>query len=158
MPSSSFSSRISAASGVSPASSLPPGNSQSPPCSLCAGRCARRTRPSASIKTAATTVTTVAAGSAGTSAPVIGIDGDVIMGEIGGPNRRAPRAAGSGVDAYFDLAALDIFGAGRFLIIGVAHPLARDLYIAEPDRKMVAVRRLAGLADRGDDPAPIGIL
>ena len=46
MPSSSFSSRISAASGVSPGCSLPPGNSHSPAIVLPSGRRASSTRPS----------------------------------------------------------------------------------------------------------------
>ena len=37
-PSSSLSSRFAASSSVSPGSSLPPGNSQHPPCRLCRGR------------------------------------------------------------------------------------------------------------------------
>ena len=59
MPSSSFSSRISVSSGRSPASTLPPGNSQRPAIDLPAGRSASSTRPSASIRAQAATSTSL---------------------------------------------------------------------------------------------------
>ncbi len=46
------------ATGVSPAWTLPPGNSHSPAMTLPAGRSANSTRPSASISTTAATSTT----------------------------------------------------------------------------------------------------
>src|SRR6185312_8522644 len=55
MPSSSRSSRISAASGLSPSFTLPPGNSHSPAIALPSGRWASSTRPSASTSATATT-------------------------------------------------------------------------------------------------------
>src|SRR3954452_5402419 len=58
MPSSSCSSRASARSAGSPASTLPPGNSQYPAYTFPGGRCASRKRPSArSITAAATSIT-----------------------------------------------------------------------------------------------------
>ena len=56
MPNSSSSSRASAASGSSPASTLPPGNSQRPAIARPGARCCSRIRPSPSSKAAATTV------------------------------------------------------------------------------------------------------
>ena len=57
MPSSSRSSRITAASGVSPGLSLPPGNSHSPAIALPSGRRASSTRPAPSISAHAATST-----------------------------------------------------------------------------------------------------
>src|SRR6266480_3846170 len=55
MPSSSRNSRASAACSLSPAATLPPGNSQRPARGLPAGRCAISTRPVRSYSAAATT-------------------------------------------------------------------------------------------------------
>src|SRR5512139_2799102 len=55
MPVSSSSSRTSAAAALSPASTLPPGNSQRPASALPAGRCAISTRPRSSKTRPATT-------------------------------------------------------------------------------------------------------
>src|SRR5438309_8003683 len=55
MPSSSRNSRASASSSLSPAATLPPGNSQRPARGLPAGRCAISTRPARSYSAAATT-------------------------------------------------------------------------------------------------------
>ena len=50
-------------------------------------------------------------------------------------------------------------GRDRRLVIGrIARALVRDADAAEPDRQPVAVGRLAGLADRHHDAAPIGVL
>src|SRR6266403_3491504 len=92
MPSSSSSSRMRAASGVSPAWTLPPGNSHKPAIDLPSGRCARRTLPSTSTRATATTRTM------GLSAPVAAIDVDIAVGEVAGPHRRPPAA-----DADIDL-------------------------------------------------------
>src|SRR5215813_2720603 len=100
MPSSSASSRIKAASGVSPGLTLPPGNSQSPAIALPVGRCASKTRPSAS--TSATADTRTIRGPA--SAAIAGIDVDVAVGEIAGPHGRLA-AAEADIDADRDLAA-----------------------------------------------------
>src|SRR5690606_14969056 len=53
---------ISACSGVSPVSSLPPGNSQSPAIASPSGRCWTSNRPSRSISAAATTTSDVFGG------------------------------------------------------------------------------------------------
>src|SRR3569832_142695 len=62
MPTSSSSSRASAAGVASPGSTLPPGNSQRPPCCRWAARRAMRTRPAASPIPATATCTTSAMG------------------------------------------------------------------------------------------------
>ena len=80
------------------------------------------------------------------------------MGEVGGPNRGAAGTARSGIDADFDLAALHIFRAGGFQVIGVADAFARDLNIAEPDREAVPVGCFARFANGRNDPAPVGVL
>ena len=65
--SSSCNSRTSASIGVSPGSSLPPGNSHSPPCCRPAGRCCINTRPAQSTRTAAVTNNAPGATGTGTS-------------------------------------------------------------------------------------------
>src|SRR4029077_16061024 len=92
-PSSSFSSRQSAVSGLSPAAILPPGNSHKPAIALPLGRCCSSTLPSPSIN-AAQTFGTIG----GRSAPVAGIDVDVAMRQIAGPDLGAALA-----DAEIDL-------------------------------------------------------
>src|SRR6516225_6862783 len=109
MPSSSASSRMSAASGVSPALTLPPGNSHRPAIDLPAGRSASRTRPSASTSATAATSTM------GGSAAVAGIDVDVAVGQIAGPHRRLA-AGDSDIDGDRDLASLHVLGDWRLVI------------------------------------------
>src|SRR5712692_5898353 len=104
MASSSASSRISAVSGVSPASTLPPGNSHNPAIGLPAGRRASNTRPSASTNAAAATSTM-------RSATVAGIDVDVFVGQIAGPHRGLA-AADADIDRDLDIAAAHIGGDG----------------------------------------------
>src|SRR6516225_4998332 len=111
MPSSSASSRISTASGVSPVSTLPPGNSHSPAIDLPAGRWASSTRPS--VSTSATAATSTIGG--GVSAAVAGIDVDVAVGQIAGPHRRLA-AADTDIDGDRDLAAFHVLG-NRGLVI-----------------------------------------
>src|SRR5690348_420838 len=116
IPSSSTSSRIKAASGVSPGSTLPPGNSHSPPMGLPAGRWASNTRPSASTSATADTSTmgrppplpSPARGGGlgwGLLAAIAGIDIDIAVGQVAGPHRRLA-AADAKIDTDRDLAAL----------------------------------------------------
>src|ERR1700745_1172904 len=112
MPSSSASSRIRAASGVSPGPTLPPGNSHNPAIVLPAGRCASNTRPSVSTSATADTSTT----GGGLSAAVAGIDVDIAVGQVAGPHGR-PALADAEVDADRNFAALHIFGDRPFVVI-----------------------------------------
>src|SRR6516225_4017131 len=105
MPSSSASSRMSAASGVSPVATLPPGNSHRPAIDFPAGRWASSTRPSAS--TSATAATSTIGGDA--SAAVAGIDVDVTVGQIAGPHGRLT-ARDTDIDGDLDLMAFHILG------------------------------------------------
>src|SRR5712691_11527201 len=152
MPSSSTSSRISAASGVSPGCTLPPGNSQSPARCLPAGRSASSTRPSVSISATAATRTIGRAA----SASIATIDIDIAVGQIAGPHRR-PAASDTDVDNDADIAAFHMLGDRTLVIPGHRAALLRDLDAADRDRQAVAVGLLAGLADRHDDAAPIRI-
>src|SRR5262245_12202042 len=98
IPSSSRSSRTTASSGASPASILPPGNSHSPASDRPSGRLASSILPSASRRTQAAT-RTIGCGFLGLifdrsrvarsdSRAVIGVDGDIVVSEVAGPNRR----------------------------------------------------------------------
>ena len=62
------------------------------------------------------------------------------------------------IDTDLDLVTLEVRGNGRLIIPLACQAAARDLRVAEPDRKQVTLRRLARLAHRHDDPSPIGIL
>src|SRR5208282_3314256 len=99
--------RISAASGVSPAPTLPPGNSHKPAMGLPAGRSASSTRPSASISATQTTGTLPKAPpaprAAGASAPVAAIDVDIAVRQVAAPHRPAPPAHAE-IDRYPDVA------------------------------------------------------
>src|ERR1700757_3473563 len=136
MPSSSASSRIKAVSGVSPGSTLPPGNSHSPAIGLPAGRWASSTRPSASTSATADTRTIRV------SAAVAGIDIDIAVGQIAGPHRRLA-AADADIDADRDLAALHVFGDRRLVIIGHRAAFSRDLNAADPDRQSALIHLLS---------------
>src|SRR5258708_5019235 len=173
MPSSSCSSRTSACSGVSPASTLPPGNSQRPAIDLPSGRWAISTRPSGSTRATAATSTSGRAPSGGgppghssskaralkgaASRTVAAVDVDVAVREIAGPDGGAA-AADPEIDVDQDVGALDVPGDRRLVI--VRHDLAAvgDLDAADRDPELVAVGALARLADRHDDAAPVGVL
>src|SRR5271169_1012339 len=126
MPSSSASSRINAASGVSPALTLPPGNSHKPAIDLSAGRSASSTRPSAS--TSATAATSTMRG----SAAVAGIDVDIAVGQIAGPHR-CFAAAHAYIDRDLDVAASHMVGDWCLVIAGDRAPARSDLDAADRD-------------------------
>src|SRR6516162_10530922 len=150
MPSSSASSRISAASGVSPALTLPPGNSHSPAIALPAGRSASSTRPSASTSATAATSTM------GGSAAVAGIDVDVAVGQIAGPHCRF--AAGeTDIDGDLDVAALHVLGDRRFVIARYWTAVGEDREATDRDRQSIGIDFLPGSPHRHDDAAPIGV-
>src|SRR6202008_890974 len=141
MPSSSASSRISAASGVSPALTLPPGNSHNPAIDLPAGRPPSSPRPSAS--TSATAATSTTGGEA--SAAVAGIDVDVAVGQIAGPHRRFA-AADADIDGDFDLAALHVLGDWRLVIARYRAAARGDRDPADRDRQAVGIGLFPGPA------------
>src|SRR5689334_7344051 len=91
------------------------------------------------------------------STPVVGIDLDVAMGEVAGPDPRLA-AADSDIDLDLDIAALDVLGDRRLVILRDALALSGDQHAADLDGELVAIGLLAGLADRHDDAAPIGVL
>src|SRR4029077_8906722 len=126
MPSSSASSRMRAASGVSPAWTLPPGNSHSPAIDFPAGRWARRTLPSTSTRATATTRTT------GRSAPVAAIDVDVAVGQVAGPYRRPP-AADAEVDGDVEVPPGHVPGDRRLVIARHRPALLADPRAADGD-------------------------
>src|SRR5438128_3356155 len=142
MPSSSSSSRISAASGVSPGCTLPPGNSHRPARCLPSGRWASSTRPSGSISATAATRTIRRAASAAVAA----VDVDVAMRQVAGPYRR-PAAAEPEIDADTDLASFHVLGNRPLAIAWHWPALGRDLDAADRDRQAVALDLLAGPPD-----------
>src|ERR1700730_466716 len=152
MPSSSSSSRISAASGVSPACTWPPGNSHRPARCLPAGRWASSTRPSGSISATAATRTIGRAGSAAVAA----VDVDVAMRQVAGPYGGMAGAEPE-IDRDMDLAPVHVLADRPLAIARHRAALGGDLDDADRDRQAVALGLLAGLADRHDDAAPIGV-
>src|SRR5438445_1811723 len=156
MPISSSSSRISAASGVSPGCTLPPGNSHRPARCLPSGRWASSTRPSGSTSATAATRTIGREGTTASSAAVAAVDIDVAMRQIACPYRR-PAAADAEIDGDVDLAALHVLGDRALAVARHRSALGGDLDAADRDRQPVAIGLLAGLADRHDDAAPIGV-
>src|SRR5262249_30712115 len=152
MPSSSSSSRISAASGVSPAWTLPPGNSRRPAIDLPSGRCASSTRPSGSISaTAATRTTGLSA-----SAAVAAVDIDVAMRQVAGPDRRAA-GADAQIDSHMDLAPGHMLADRPFAIPWHRATIGGDLDAADRDRQPVSLGLFSRFADRHDNAPPIGI-
>src|SRR5215469_10387764 len=167
MPSSSASSRISAASGVSPGLTLPPGNSHSPAIDLPGGRCASRRRPSGSTSATAATSTMcwhqptpppVGGGGSGweQSAPVAAIDVNVAVSEITGPHRRLA-CTHADIDSNVDLAALHVVGDGPFAIAGDGTAPGGNLDTADGDPQAGPVGFFPGPPDRHYDAPPVGI-
>src|SRR5437899_8151232 len=146
MPTSSASSRISAASGVSPGCTLPPGNSHKPARCLPAGRCASSTRPSGSISATAATRTIGREGSTAASAAVAAIDIDVAMRQVAGPYRR-PAAAQPDIDPDMDLASFHMLSNRSLAIARHRSALGGDLDAADRDCQAVALDLFPGLAD-----------
>src|SRR5215469_6080138 len=151
MSSSSLSSRMRAASGVSPSCTLPPGNSQRPAIALPGGRCVSSTRPSTSMSATATTRT-----SGAPSAAVTAIDVDVAMRQIAGPDRGAA-VADAEIDGDHNLASRHVLRHRRLVVSRNWTALGADGHAADADGELVALGLLASLADGHDDAAPIGI-
>ena len=97
-------------------------------------------------------------GTARSSAPVVAVDRDIFLGQVAGPDRRLAAAeADIGADARSRRASCRPRSPLRNRP-GSRSPSISQAVVAEPDRQPVAVGRLAGLADRHDDAAPIGVL
>ena len=79
------------------------------------------------------------------------------MREVAGPNPGLA-AAEADIDGDLDLAALHMGDHRRLVVAGDDAAVARHPGAADGDAQLVAVGRLAGLADRHDDAAPIGVL
>src|SRR6056297_2334943 len=150
--SSSRSSRASASASDSPASTLPPGNSHSPP--WCADSALRLTRI---LRCASSTTATATCNTVMPSGPVLGVDAHVVVREIGGPDHRRGRAA-----LQFDTNH-DILGRhGHYpLFLAVARGAAATLgneYLVQVQRDLVYRQGLqAGPANCREQPAPVGI-
>src|SRR5216683_2536595 len=144
MPSSSLSSRMSAASGVSPSWTLPPGNSHSPASDLRSGRSASRTRPSTSISATATTRTT------GLSAPIAAIDVDIAVGQIAGPHGRPPPPDAE-IDLDVEIAPGHMASDRRLVIAGHRPALLADPRAADRETDAASGPRRGGAGDLDGD-------
>src|SRR5262249_30983484 len=91
------------------------------------------------------------------SAAIVGVDGNVAVGQVAGPHGGAALAHAD-VDGDVDLAALHVAGERRLVGVGPARAGAGDDVGTVGDRQAVAVGLLASLADGGDDAAPVGVL
>ena len=155
-------------SGVSPASTLPPGNSHSPAIDLPCGRWAISTRPSTSTSATAATSTRGrppsgggppghSSSNAGLSRTIAAVDVDVAVRQVAGPHRRAA-AADAEIDADRRCRGPSCArrpASRRSRATGPPSAICTPpIEIAE----LVAIGLLAGLADRHDDAAPIGVL
>src|SRR5580693_4429282 len=100
MPNSSSNSLIRQASGVSPGSILPPGNSHIPARFFPAGRLQINTRPSTSTSAAAATSKIEV--TPGASRAVVPVELDIALGQIAGPHRRAG-PADADIDGHLQL-------------------------------------------------------
>src|SRR5690606_18496223 len=127
IPSSSCSSRASASCRDSPSSTLPPGNSQRPPWCLWAGRWLSRISPWGLRTIAATTSSRSVI-----SGPVFGVDLDVVVAEVAGPDgiggiAGAERHANSDIRLRHHCRTL-------LFRVAVDHAtVAHDLHVTEPD-------------------------
>src|SRR5688500_6807293 len=88
---------------------------------------------------------------------VVTIDGDVFLGEIAG-QYAVLAAAEAERDLERALRALHRLRHPGFVVRWIARAFVGDADAAEPDRELVAVGGLAGLADRHHHAAPVGIL
>src|ERR1700722_13907822 len=150
MSSSSYSSRIKQASGVSPFSTLPPGNSHIPARCLPCGLLQMSTRPSTSTRAAAATsrISVIRA-----SGAVVAVDFDVAFGQVAGPDYRRG-APDADIDADLQLRPLHV-GAHPGLDVGRRdHAILGGDQIAEAHAHAIAIDRLVRPADGHDDAAP----
>src|SRR3954447_1620291 len=141
MPISSCSSRISACSGRSPGSSLPPGNSHKPASVLPGGRCAIRTRLSTSTSAQATTKTSFSGTATNpprvvpASRPIVAVDGDVLLGEVAGQHPVAALAEAER-DLDLDLRVLHRGGNLGLVVRRIARAAFCDADAVERDREL----------------------
>src|SRR5207342_2196498 len=96
-------------------------------------------------------------GSLGRSRAIVAVDRNVFLGEIAGQH-----AVGAAAKTDLDLEgysrALHRLRHHALVIGRVARAFVRHADAVEPDRELVAVGWLSGLANRHDDAAPIGVL
>src|SRR5690625_2640832 len=83
------------------------------------------------------------------SRAVIRIDADISMRQIAGPDGGAP-LADADIDRDFELRPLHVSRARLFRVVGGHPALFGNQNIAEADGQQVAIRLLAGFADRHD--------
>ena len=88
---------------------------------------------------------------------VVGVDVDVFVGEVGGEED-----AGAGALVEFDgdgeLGLLNVFVSGGFVELRCAAAVEADWQFAEADVDAVWIDGCAGVADGGDEAAPVGIV
>ncbi len=85
------------------------------------------------------------------------VDREIGLRQVAGPDRGAASATDTDDDPDVDLARLHVGGNRRLIVARRAFAFLGDGMAAEPDREVVAVRGLAGLADGHDDAAPVRV-
>src|SRR5690349_16959598 len=90
------------------------------------------------------------------SGGVVGIDTDVLVGQIGGPEFTRTRSLMK-IDANGELRLLDIGVCGGLVEIGSATAIPTDWQIAEGDVDALWVNLSAGVSDSSDEATPVGI-
>src|SRR5712675_2996083 len=91
------------------------------------------------------------------SRPVIAVDRDIFLGEVAGQHAVAALAEAE-PDPDLDFRVLHRARYFFLVVRRIARAALGDTDAIEGDRKLVAVGRLAGLADRHHHAAPIGVL
>src|SRR5690606_6331670 len=91
------------------------------------------------------------------STPIIGVDRDIVVRQITGPDGGSPT---SNADIYpdGDFRILHIVGADRLRILGSALAVAGNHVRPEPNGQSVTVSGLARFADGHHHAAPVGVL
>src|SRR5262249_13639051 len=90
------------------------------------------------------------------SRTIAAVDVDVAVRQIAGPHGGAP-AADAEIDVDHDVGALDVLDDRRLVVVGHDLAVVGDADAADGGPALVAVVALAGLADRHDDAAPVGV-
>src|ERR1700761_4998828 len=92
----------------------------------------------------------------GASGGVVGVDGDVIAGEVAGPET-AGAAAEAEIDVDGELGLVKVAVCGPFVEVRGASTVFADEEIAETNGDACGIDFGAGVADGSDQPAPIGV-